>query len=145
MLRENRLYQTDWLLRFYGFSVNEILNNTHPNLDMDVDPKLSWALRNMHHFPIDINSADKVVLARIPGIGMRSVYKILKARQFRKLTWEHLKRMGVALNRAKYFLICNSREWEHKDRDPLQLKGLIIKNSTGKFRKDYSTQLSLFK
>ena len=104
MLRENRLYQTDWLLRFYGFAINELLNNDHPNLDMDVDPKLSWALRNLHHFPVDINKADKRLLARVPGLGMLSVSKILKARQFRKLNWEHLKKIGVSLNRAKYFL-----------------------------------------
>ncbi|MGB5818027.1 MAG: putative DNA modification/repair radical SAM protein [Saonia sp.] len=144
MLRENRLYQTDWLLRFYGFAVNEILNDTHPNLDMDIDPKLSWALRNMHHFPIDINKADKAVLARVPGIGMQSVNRILKAREFRKLDWEHLKRMGVALNRAKYFIRCNSRLWERKDMEPQTIKGLILQNSQGKFRSTYSTQLSLF-
>ncbi len=144
MLRENRLYQTDWLIRFYGFSINEILNSTYPNLDMEVDPKLSWALRNLHLFPVNINTTEKELLARVPGLGMQSVHRILKARRFRKLNWEHLKAMGVALNRAKYFLLCESRYWEHKDMDPIKLKGLILQNSVGKFRKNYSTQLSLF-
>ncbi|MDF0717377.1 putative DNA modification/repair radical SAM protein [Muricauda sp. 334s03] len=144
MLRENRLYQTDWLLRFYGFSIGEILNNQHPNLDMDVDPKLSWALRNLHHFPVDVNTADKRLLARIPGIGMRSVDKIIKARKFRKLNWDHLKKIGVALNRAQYFMVCDSRHWERRDLDADKIKGMILQHSSGKFRNQYSTQLSLF-
>jgi len=144
MLRENRLYQTDWLLRFYGFSVGEILNNQHPNLDMDVDPKLSWALRNLHYFPVDVNTADKRLLARIPGIGMQSVQKIIKARKFRKLSWDHLKKIGVALNRAQYFMVCESRYWERRDLDAEKIKGMILQNSSGKFRNQYSTQLSLF-
>lgn len=144
MLRENRLYQTDWLLRFYGFSVGEILNSQHPNLDMDVDPKLSWALRNLHHFPVNVNTADKRLLARIPGIGMHSVDKIVKARKFRKLNWDHLKKIGVALNRAQYFMVCESRYWERRDLDADKIKSMILQNSSGKFRNQYSTQLSLF-
>ena len=144
MLRENRLYQTDWLLRFYGFDIREILNATTPNLDIDIDPKLSWALRNLNQFPVDINKADKRMLARIPGIGMQSVSRILKARQFRKLDWEHLKKMGIAHNRAKYFVVCGPRSWERKDMLPETIKGLILQNSQGKFRGSYSSQLSLF-
>jgi len=144
MLRENRLYQTDWLLRFYGFSINEILNNKHPNLDVDVDPKLSWALRNLHHFPVDVNKADKRMLARVPGLGMQSVGKILSARRFRKLNWDHLKKIGVALNRAKYFMVCDSRHWERKDLGAEKIKGLILQNSSGKYRNQFSQQLSLF-
>ncbi|UOY06698.1 putative DNA modification/repair radical SAM protein [Muricauda sp. SCSIO 64092] len=144
MLRENRLYQTDWLLRFYGFAVNELLNDAHPNLDVDVDPKLSWALRNLHHFPVDINKGDKRMLARVPGLGMQSVGKILSARRFRKLNWDHLKKMGVALNRAKYFMVCDSRHWERRDLDADKVKGLILQNSSGKFRNQYGQQLSLF-
>lgn len=144
MLRENRLYQTDWLLRFYGFQVTEILNKEHPNLDIDVDPKLGWALRNLHCFPVDINTADKSILARIPGIGMRSVHKLVEARRFRKLNWEHLKKIGIALNRAKYFITCDSGHWEHRDLEPHKIKGMILQNSSGKFRKEYSQQLRLF-
>ncbi|WP_394749102.1 putative DNA modification/repair radical SAM protein [Spongiimicrobium salis] len=144
MLRENRLYQTDWLMRFYGFGIKELLNDTHPNLDIDVDPKLGWALRNLNMFPIDVNKADKSMLARIPGMGMKSVYKVIQARRYRKLHWDHLKKIGVALNRAKYFILCDSRHWEHKDMDAPKIKGLILQNSVGKFRNQYSTQLSLF-
>ncbi|NJB35733.1 putative DNA modification/repair radical SAM protein [Croceivirga sp. JEA036] len=144
MLRENRLYQTDWLLRFYGFSVNEILDESHPNLDHDIDPKLSWALRNMHCFPVDVNSADKSMLLRVPGLGTKSVYKILNARKFRQLNWEHLKKIGVALNRAQYFLICNSKDWHKKDVEAEGIKNLILRNSQSKFRTQYSNQLSLF-
>ena len=144
MLRENRLYQTDWLLRFYGFDVREILNKDYPNLDADIDPKLSWALRNMHLFPVDINKVDKHFLMRIPGVGMQSVNRILNARRYRKLNWEHLKKMGVALNRATYFITCNARHWQQKDLDPMAIKGLILQNSQGKFRKNHSSQLSLF-
>ncbi|AKA36434.1 putative DNA modification/repair radical SAM protein [Flagellimonas lutaonensis] len=144
MLRENRLYQTDWLLRFYGFAVNEILNDAHPNLEVDIDPKLSWALRNLHLFPVDVNKADKHMLARIPGVGMNSVNKILQARKIRKLNWDHLKRIGLALNRAKFFVVCDSRRWEHRDLDAEKIKGMILQTSTGKFRNQYSKQLTLF-
>ncbi len=144
MLRENRLYQTDWLMRFYGFEVNELLNPQFPNLDVEVDPKLSWALRNPQHFPVDINRAEKETLLRIPGVGLKSVSKILNARKYRKLNYDHLKAIGVALNRAKYFIICDSRGWETKDLGSAKIKSLILRNSVGKFRKEYSSQLSLF-
>lgn len=144
VLRENRLYQTDWLLRFYGFDIRELLNDEHQNLDLDIDPKLSWALRNRDMFPLDINRADRQLIARVPGIGMKSVHKITEARKYRKLNWEHLKRIGVALNRAKYFITCDSRDWEKRDLSTEKVKGLIMQNSVSKFRKDYGTQLSLF-
>ena len=143
MLRENRLYQTDWLLRFYGFAVNELLNEDHPNLDMDVDPKLSWALRNLHYFPVDVNKADKGLLARVPGLGIKSVSKILRARQFRKLNWEHLKKIGVALNRAQYFMICDSKKWEKRDLDAQRIKGMILQNSRGKIQKSIQQSTSV--
>ena len=144
MLRENRLYQTDWLLRFYGFDVREILNKEYPNLDVDIDPKLSWALRNMHLFPVDVNTADKRMLARIPGLGMKSMYKILNARKYRKLNWEHLKTIGVALNRARYFMICDSKTWEKRDLEPHRIKSLILQSSQSKYQKMYNDQLRLF-
>jgi len=144
MLRENRLYQTDWLLRFYGFSVNEILDADNPNLDMDIDPKLMWALRNLNHFPVNINKTDTQMLARIPGIGMESVYKIMSARKFRNLSWVHLKKMGVALNRAKYFIVCNSNDWERRDLDASKIIGMILQSQNSKFKNCYSNQLSLF-
>ena len=144
MLRENRLYQTDWLLRFYGFNIEEILNEQHQHLDLDIDPKLGWALRNLHEFPIDVNKADKHMLARIPGLGMKSVYKILKARRYRQLNWEHLKSIGVSLNRAQYFLICASNKFETRDLTAEKIKGLILQNSKSKYTDLLSNQLNLF-
>lgn len=144
MLRENRLYQTDWLMRFYGFKVGELLNEQFPFLDADVDPKLGWALRNLDQFPVDINRADRHMLARIPGIGLKSVHKIIQARRFRKLNWDHLKAIGIAMNRAKYFIVCDSRYFEGKDRTSSQLKGLILGQSKSKFRSAYNGQLNLF-
>ncbi len=144
VLRENRLYQTDWLLRFYGFDVREILNNDFLNLELDIDPKLSWALRNRHLFPVDVNTVEKQLLLRVPGIGLKSVNKILQARKFRNLTWDHLKRIGIASNRAKYFLTCNSGENELKEYSSENLKQIILKNSVSKFRNTLSPQLSLF-
>ena len=144
MLRENRLYQTDWLLRFYGFDVTEILNDTHRYLDTDIDPKLSWALRNMHHFPIDVNKADKHMLLRVPGFGLKSVNKILSARRYRRLDWEHLKKIGASLNRAKYFITCYSSTFFNKDYEASKIKGLILGNSTTKFEHGRNNQLSLF-
>lgn len=144
LLRENRLYQTDWLLRFYGFDIRELLNEQHQNLDLDIDPKLSWALRNRDIFPLDINRADSQMIRRVPGIGMKSVHKITEARKYRKLNWEHLKKIGVALNRAKYFITCDSADWEKRDLSTEKVKGLILQNSVSKFRKEYGTQLTLF-
>lgn len=144
VLRENRLYQTDWLLRFYGFDIRELLNEEHKNLDLDIDPKLSWALRNRGLFPLDINTAEKHRIARIPGIGLKSVYKIIEARKYRKLNWDHLRKIGVALNRAKYFITCDSRGWVKQDLNSIQIKGLVLQESASKFRKEFSNQLSLF-
>lgn len=144
LLRENRLYQTDWLLRFYDFDVRELLNEDHLNLDLEVDPKLSWALRNRHLFPVDVNRVEKHLLLRVPGIGLKSVNKILLARKFRKLNWEHLKNIGIAMNRAKYFITCDSREFEVNEPSSEYLKNVILSTSSGKFRKDISSQLSLF-
>ncbi len=144
LLRENRLYQTDWLLRFYGFDVRELLNTEHPNLESDIDPKLSWALRNLDQFPVNINKADMRMLLRVPGLGVKSVHKIIAARKYRKLNWENLKLIGASLNRAKYFITCDSRTFERKDRTAAQLKGLIINGSKSKFRNELNTQLNLF-
>jgi len=144
MLRENRLYQTDWLMRFYGFDIRELLNDNYQFLDMDIDPKLSWALRNRQLFPVDVNKVDKQLLMRIPGIGLKSVNKIINARKFRKLNWDHLKRIGIAFNRAKYFITCDSREKELRDLSSENLKSIILQNSQSKFRKNLSNQLSLF-
>ncbi|MDW5288735.1 putative DNA modification/repair radical SAM protein [Formosa sp. PL04] len=144
MLRENRLYQTDWLLRFYGFNIEEILNKDNQHLDLDIDPKLGWALRNLHEFPVDVNKADKRMLARIPGLGMKSVFKILSARRYRQLNWDHLKAIGVSLNRAQYFLICASNQFETRDLTAEKIKGLILQNTKSKYTSMLSNQLNLF-
>ncbi|MCZ4243070.1 putative DNA modification/repair radical SAM protein [Pedobacter punctiformis] len=144
LLRENRLYQTDWLMRFYGFKVQEILNDANPNLDVDIDPKLSWAIRNMQHFPVDINKADYAMILRIPGIGVMSAKKIVQARKFGKLRIDQLKKIGVAYNRARYFMICADSPYQLKDYQGTQIKAFILAESQSKYLKTDSNQLILF-
>lgn len=109
LLREHRLYQTDWLLRLYGFTVRELLDEDHPSLDPLLDPKCSWALNHLEYFPVEVNRADKETLLRVPGIGQRSVMKILTARRAGTLTFEALKKLGVVLKRAVYFITCGGK------------------------------------
>jgi putative DNA modification/repair radical SAM protein len=144
MVRENRLYQADWLLRFYGFKVNEIVNNDQPLLDLDIDPKLGWAIRNMKEFPVDINKADIQMILRVPGIGIQSAQKIVSARKFAKLNWDQLKKIGVAINRAKYFITCKSNEFERRDLTGTNIKQFILAESQSKYLKKTQTQLSMF-
>jgi len=144
LLRENRLYQTDWLMRFYGFKVQEILNDANPNLDIDIDPKLSWAIRNMQHFPVDINTADYKMILRIPGIGVMSAKKIVQARKFGKLRIDQLKKIGVAYNRAKHFIICLDSPYQLKDYQGTQIKAFILAESQSKYLKTDSNQILLF-
>ncbi|HYE55912.1 MAG TPA: putative DNA modification/repair radical SAM protein [Chitinophagaceae bacterium] len=143
MIREHRLYQADWLMRFYGFKVQELVSPADPLLDMEVDPKLAWALRNLHEFPIDINRADRSMILRVPGIGIQSAGKICEARKFRRLNSEHLKKLGVAYNRARYFNICD-KEFEKKDLHPAQLRQHILASVHTKFQPDFSPQLKIF-
>lgn len=105
--RENRLYQADWLFRFYHFKVDEIVNDDFPYLDLEIDPKLSYALRNSWMFPIDINKATYENILRVPGIGVLSAKKIVLARRYGKLNIEQLKKIGVVMKRAKYFITTN--------------------------------------
>jgi predicted DNA-binding helix-hairpin-helix protein len=107
LVRENRLYQSDWLMRFYHFRVDEIVNDAHPNLDLDIDPKLSYALRHPEYFPIDINKADYEMILRVPGIGVKSAQLIVSSRRYGRLNSEHLRKMGVVMKRAQYFITCN--------------------------------------
>ncbi|MDB5193427.1 MAG: biotin synthase related domain containing protein [Segetibacter sp.] len=144
MIRENRLYQADWLMRFYGFKLNEIVDPANPLLDMDIDPKLSWALRNMQLFPVDINKADLALIMRIPGIGIPSARKIVAARKFSTLTLDHLKKFGIALNKAKHFITCKGTSWMQKEMHPLQLKQHILQTSVSKYAPNFSPQLKLF-
>jgi putative DNA modification/repair radical SAM protein len=109
LLREHRLYQADWLLRFYGFSAKELLNESSPNFDIHLDPKTDWALKNIEKFPIEVNKASTRDLMRIPGIGVRSVRKIATARRVQALDFAALKKLGVVLKRAQYFITCKGR------------------------------------
>lgn len=145
LVRENRLYQTDWLLRFYGFGLEELLNPDMQNLDLTVDPKLSWALRNPQFFPVDIYVADYSAIVRVPGIGVQSAKKIVQARRFGRLHEYQLRKMGLAFNRAKHFI-------QYADA-PLQLgaptmqhirQTILAESSINKTQTTAPNQLSLF-
>lgn len=144
VVRENRLYQADWLMRYYGFAPNEIVDERQPFLDLEIDPKLAWALRNSHVFPIDINQAPREMLLRIPGVGVRSVQKILMARKFQTLSYYDLKKMGVTLSRAKYFITCSGATPLAGTIDPLRLRSLLLGQSHSKHKQLFTGQLSLF-
>ena len=107
LVRENRLYQADWLLRFYEFKVDEIVDDSYPHLDLEVDPKLSWALRHPEHFPVDVNKADYEMLLRVPGIGVKSAKQIVVSRRFSKLGFYQLKKIGIVMKKAQYFITCH--------------------------------------
>ena len=109
LLREHRLYQADWLLRFYGFSASELLDMAHPNFHPQLDPKCSWAVSHMEQFPVEVNSAPYEMLLRVPGIGVTSANRIWAARKTGTVTWDTLKKMGVVLKRAQYFITCAGR------------------------------------
>ncbi|WP_162428757.1 putative DNA modification/repair radical SAM protein [Pontibacter pudoricolor] len=126
IIRENRIYQADWLMRFYGFDVKEILDESNPHLDLDIDPKLSWALRNRHVFPVELNTADYEMILRVPGIGVKSAKKIVSARRFASLNYEHLRQMGVVLKRAKYFITCQQKSLQPYDFDSQRIRNKIL-------------------
>ena len=107
LVRENRLYQADWLLRYYHFTVDEIVDDAHPDLNLDFDPKMGWALRHPECFPVDVNTADYEMLLRVPGIGVKSARLIVASRRFSRLGVYQLKQMGVVLKRARYFITCH--------------------------------------
>lgn len=109
LLREHRLYQADFLMRYYGFEARELLSEKRPNFNVLLDPKADWALQHLELFPVEINTADYHMLLRIPGIGVKSAQKIVKARRGCRLTFEHLKKLNVSLKRALYFITCNGR------------------------------------
>lgn len=149
LVRENRLYQADWLMRFYGFSVDEIVDNEHANLDLDVDPKVSWALRHPECFPVDINKAEYEMILRVPGIGVKSATLIVNSRRFNRLTSYHLKKMGVVMKKAKYFITCGELTDFYSNKiiginelHPERLKPLLLSKSQLK-KKSQEQQLSL--
>ena len=107
LVRENRLYQADWLMRFYQFQVDEIVDDAYPDLDLEVDPKLAWALRHPEQFPVDVNRADYEMLLRVPGIGVKSARLIVASRRFGRLGYYQLKKMGAVMKKAQYFITCS--------------------------------------
>lgn len=109
LLREHRLYQADWLLRFYGFQADELLSETRPNFNVQLDPKCDWALRHLGEFPVEVRTASYDVLLRVPGIGPKSAGRIVNARRYGSISFEHLKKMGVVLKRAHYFITCGGK------------------------------------
>lgn len=109
LLREHRLYQADWLLRFYGFQASELLDEAHPNFDPQLDPKCSWAVTHLEQFPVEVMRADYETLLRVPGVGPTSAKRIVSARRTAHLRFEDLKKLGVVLKRAQFFLLCDGR------------------------------------
>lgn len=109
LLREHRLYQADWLLRYYGFEAKELLSEDSPNFNVLFDPKCNWALKHLDNFPVEVNKADYYTLLRVPGIAHKSASRIIKARKTTVLGFDDLKKMGVVLKRALYFLTCNGK------------------------------------
>ncbi len=148
--RENRLYQADWLFRFYHFTMDEIVNDNNPHLDLEIDPKLSYAIRNPWIFPVDINKASYETLLRVPGIGVLSAKKIILARRYSKLNLLNLKKIGVVLKRAKYFITCNElKAATINEFLPEKVKQIILAEDNKQLKtknrtKPLHTQLSLF-
>ncbi|MBQ9081811.1 MAG: putative DNA modification/repair radical SAM protein [Clostridia bacterium] len=136
-LREHRLYQADWQLRFYGFTVEELLS-PEENLPLGYDPKCAWALKNLQLFPVEVNTCNLETLLRVPGIGVRSAKKILQARRYTKLGYEDLKKLRVVLKRAKHFITCNGKFYG-AERIPTIEKSLLLANAG-----ENAEQLSLF-
>ncbi|MEA5129408.1 MAG: putative DNA modification/repair radical SAM protein [Proteiniphilum sp.] len=106
LVRENRLYQADWLMRFYEFKATELVDDSHPDLDLDIDPKMGWALRHPEFFPVDVNTAPYEMILRVPGIGVKSAKLIVTSRRYGRLNSEQLKKIGVVMKRAQYFIAC---------------------------------------
>ncbi len=137
LLREHRLYQADWLIRFYGFDVNEICAEDE-NLSQEYDPKCAWALKNMHLFPVEINTAPLETLLRVPGIGAKSAYKITEARRFAKLDFDNLAKMRIVLKRAKHFITCKGKFYGSDSY--AQVKNILMLSGTD----EISEQLTMF-
>ena len=142
--RENRLYQADFLLRFYNYKVNDLLDQKNPNFNILLDPKADWALRHLEEYPKEINQANYYDLLKVPGIGPKSAKKIISNRKYYKLEWNDLKKMGISLKRAKYFILCNGKYFTNTNifqrkiiETSLILEDRVAENSA-------SIQLSLF-
>jgi putative DNA modification/repair radical SAM protein len=138
LLREHRLYQADWLMRFYGFSADE-LSDEDANLDLNMDPKCRWAINNLDKFPVEINSADYFELLRVPGVGVTSARKIIAARKFAPLKFDNIKKMGIVLKRAMYFITCGGKALSPMNAPPDALYVKLSENKTSPWR-----QLTLY-
>lgn len=148
LLREHRLYQADFLLRFYGFAAKELLSEEKPNFNVYLDPKCDWAIRHLEYFPVEINRADYEMLLRVPGIGVKSAQRIMRARRSVKLDFDQLKRIGVVLKRAHYFITCNGKMLYHTKIEEDYITRRILELDHAKnWQMDYQMtyrQLSLF-
>lgn len=148
LLRERRLYQADFLLRFYGFAAKELLSEEKPNFNVYLDPKCDWAIRHLEYFPVEINRADYEMLLRVPGIGVKSAQRIMRARRSAKLDFDQLKRIGVVLKRAHYFITCNGKMLYHTKIEEDYITRRILELDHAKnWQMDYQMtyrQLSLF-
>lgn len=145
ILRENRLYQADWLMRFYGFKSNEILNEDNPNFHEKLDPKTFYALNNLTLFPVEINTAPYELLLRVPGIGLKSAKRIVLTRKVSFLSFEDLKKLGIVLKRAKYFITCKGKYYGEIDmeREKIEKKLILEKDNNKNINLNFE-QLSLF-
>ena len=139
MIREHRLYQADWLLRFYNFKADEILDEKDPFVDPLLDPKTNWAIKNSHFFPIEINKASYRDLLRVPGIGVTSAKRIVMTRKYSIIRYEHLKKLGVVIKRAKYFIVVNGEFLGFKKENPELLRNALMEKE-----KMVTEQLRLF-
>jgi predicted DNA-binding helix-hairpin-helix protein len=147
LLREHRLYQADWLLRFYGFQADELLSERKPNFNVLLDPKADWALRHLDRFPVEINRADYQTILRVPGIGVKSAQRIIRARRSNVLRFEDLKKIGVVLKRALYFITCSGKMmYNTRIEEDYITRNLLTVKERLPFDKDGATykQLSLF-
>lgn len=139
MIREHRLYQADWLLRFYDFKADEILDEKDPFVDPLLDPKTNWAIKNSHFFPIEINKASYKDLLRVPGIGVTSAKRIVMTRKYSTIRYEHLKKLGIVIKRAKYFIVVNGEFFGFKKENPELLRNALMEKE-----KMVTEQLRLF-
>jgi len=144
LVRENRLYQSDWLLRFYEFKIDEIVNDQYPDLDLEIDPKLSWALRHPEFFPVDINKAAYHDLLRVPGIGVKSAKLIVVSRRYSRLNARDLKKIGIVMKKAQYFITCNELSALNtvNDTSPEYVRSLLVPKKKVKKQPDLQ-QMSL--
>lgn len=140
LYRENRLYQADWLLRFYHFRAEEILTESEPDFDRELDPKCTWALRHRELFPVEINRASYEMLLRVPGIGVKSALRIVRLRKYGNLSFSTLSRLGIVMKRARYFITVNGRYRGEKGLDGENLRDRLISRRAAR----ESREISLF-